>query len=242
MTREPKQRMKKDFEKLVKEAENQPFSGWDFSYLAGRYVEAKPSWDYLAIVREKMNGVKSMLDIGTGGGERLSSLQPFPAEAYATEGYQPNLSIARKRLQPLGVKVVEAKEEGDLPFDDGFFDLIIDRHAGYDTREVSRTVRRGGQFVTQQVVWPNDKEIREHFLGKQQGHSDFERDLDKLKRAGLRMVQAREESHQSAFHDVGALVYYLKAVPWEVPGFSVRRYESKLKEIDEIIHKNGSST
>jgi hypothetical protein len=72
---------------LVKDAERQPFSGWDFSYLAGCFVEVKPSWDYFVIVRERMKGAKSMLDLGTGGGERLSSLHPFPAETYATEGF-----------------------------------------------------------------------------------------------------------------------------------------------------------
>jgi len=97
-------------------------------------VETKPSWDYFATVREKMKGVESMLDLGTGGGERLSSLRPFPAKTYATEGYPPNLLIARRRLGPLGVKVVKAKEEGPLPFEDGSFELIIDRHTGYDQR------------------------------------------------------------------------------------------------------------
>ena len=162
-----------------------------------------------------------------------------PAETYATEGYPPNLLIARKRLEPLGVKVIEAKEEGDLPFVDGFFDLIIDRHTGYDAGEVSRTLRRGGRFVTQQVVWPNDREIREFFLGEQQGHSDFETNLVDLKRAGLQIIGAREESHQSAFYDVGALVYYLKAVSWEVPGFSVEKYEPQLRTIHDLIRQNG---
>ena len=28
-----------------------PFQGWDFSYLDGRLVESKPTWDYLALAR-----------------------------------------------------------------------------------------------------------------------------------------------------------------------------------------------
>jgi hypothetical protein len=232
--------MKQDFDTLVKDAEHQPFSGWDFSYIAGRFVEVKPSWEYFAIVRKRMKGAKPMLDLGTGGGERLSSLHPFPAETYATEGYPPNVLIARKRLQPLGVKVIEAREEGNLPFDDGFFELIIDRHTGYDAREVSRTLRQAGLFVTQQIGWLNNDEIHDLFQVEKQAHPrTFEKDVDDLKAAGFRILATRAESHLSAFHDVGAVVYYLKAIPWEVPGFSVKKHERQLRDIHDLIQQNG---
>ncbi len=35
-----------NFEALIAEAEKAGFSGWDFSYLEGRYKESAPSWDY----------------------------------------------------------------------------------------------------------------------------------------------------------------------------------------------------
>jgi SAM-dependent methyltransferase len=232
--------MKEDFDTLVEEAKRQPFSGWDFTYLFGRFVETKPSWDYFAIVRERMKGIKSMLDLGTGGGERLSSLQPFPAKTYATEGYPPNALIARERLGPLGVKVVKAQEGGDLPFEDGSFELIIDRHTGYDPKEVSRTLKPGGLFITQQIGWLNNDEIHEFFQVEKQAHPwTFEKDVNDLKNAGFRILVTRAESQRSAFHDVGTLVYYLKAIPWEVPGFSVKKYKSKLSEIHAIIQKDG---
>ncbi len=37
-------------------------------------------------------------------------------------------------------------------------------------------------------------------------------------------------------YDVGAIVYYLKAVPWEIPDFSVEKYFDKLQEIHKLIH------
>jgi hypothetical protein len=42
--------------------------------------------------------------------------------------------------------------------------------------------------------------------------------------AGLTIVHTQEWSGQLSFLDVGAIVYYLKAVPWLVPGFSVESH------------------
>jgi SAM-dependent methyltransferase len=235
--------MKAEYESLVHEAEHQPFSGWDFSYLDGRYIEAKPSWDYFAIVRERMKSAKSMLDLGTGGGERLGSLQPFPKQIFATEGYPPNVILAKKRLEPLGVRVVEAKEEGTIPFEDAFFDLVIDRHTGFDAKEVFRILKHGGRFITQQVGDLNDREIREFFQGKKAGQLDldwFASAIGSVEDAGLHASVIQFESQISAFRDVGAVIYYLKAIPWEVPDFSVKRYESKLRELHKIIQSKGA--
>lgn len=41
------------------------------------------------------------------------------------------------------------------------------------------------------------------------------------------------------FYDVGAIVYYLKVVPWQVPDFSLERYLDKLVEIHDTIQAHG---
>jgi len=80
--------------------ESREFEGWDFSYLesTGRTREFPLRWNYWNVVKEKMDGVTSLLDMGTGGGEFFSSLVPLPAYTCATEGYKPNLAVAKKRL------------------------------------------------------------------------------------------------------------------------------------------------
>ena len=85
--------------------ETEPFEGWDFSHLQGRMHEDQLSWDYTSIVREALPGAASLLDMGTGGGEFLSSLEPLPPNTHATEGYAPNVPVARARLEPLGIQV-----------------------------------------------------------------------------------------------------------------------------------------
>ena len=43
-----------------------------------------------------------------------------------------------------------------------------------------------------------------------------------LREAGLEIVDAQKWDGRLRFADMGAVVYYLKAIPWEVPGFGVR--------------------
>jgi len=49
------------------------------------------------MVRERLPDVTPLLDMATGGGEFLSSLVPLPPRTVATEGYPPNLEVARRR-------------------------------------------------------------------------------------------------------------------------------------------------
>jgi len=74
------------FDKLVDEACHQEFSGWDFVYVSNRMIESQPSWDYRQLVLDKIKNATSLLDLDTGGGEFLSSLQPLPPITCATEG------------------------------------------------------------------------------------------------------------------------------------------------------------
>ena len=55
--------------------EQAPFAGWDFSHLDGRMIEEQAPWSYLARAAELMDQVSAVLDMGTGGGERLLALR-----------------------------------------------------------------------------------------------------------------------------------------------------------------------
>ncbi len=58
-----------------KRQELQPFSGWDFSYLSGRMLEEQPPWSYTSRAAALMRQASSVVDMGTGGGERLLELK-----------------------------------------------------------------------------------------------------------------------------------------------------------------------
>ena len=146
---------------IWRQEESRPFTGWDFSYLDGRMLEDQPPWSYLTRAGELMRQSTALLDMGTGGGERLLRLrEDWPRKVVTTEDYPPNVALARERLEPLGarVEVVALLRDGPMPFDDGEFDLVINRHSGLNASEVGRILAPGGAFLTQQVhgLWAQD--------------------------------------------------------------------------------------
>jgi SAM-dependent methyltransferase len=212
--------------------EQQPFYGWDFSYLQGRMIEEQPPWSYSGRAAELMRRATSVLDMGTGGGERLLKLREhWPAKVVVTEDYGPNVRLVQDRLGSLGVRVVDVplRTDGAMPFAGGEFDLVLNRHSGFNAREVARILAPGGSFLTQQIhgVWARDL-LAVFGAEPQWPESTLEEDVSRLRAAGLAIVDAQDWSGQLSFTDVGAIVYYLRAVPWLVPGFSVATHSEQL--------------
>jgi SAM-dependent methyltransferase len=211
-----------------KREEQQPFYGWDFSYLDGRMLEDQPPWSYSTRAAELMRQSSAVVDLGTGGGERLLKLREYwPGKVVVTEDYPPNFKLATERLALLGVKVIDVELADDvpLPFANDEFDLILNRHSGFNARDVARVLAAGGTFLTQQIhgLWADD--LLAAFDAKPQWPtSTLAKYVPQLTVAGLTTIHTDEWSGQLAFTDVGAIVYYLKAVPWLVPGFSVETH------------------
>ncbi|OFD77943.1 MULTISPECIES: class I SAM-dependent methyltransferase [Bacillus cereus group] len=225
------------------ESANTNFSGWDFSFISetGRMNSEPLSWSYGSTAFQLMQRAKSMLDMGTGGGEFLSMLQPFPPTIYATEGYAPNVPIARKKLEPLGVTLVEVTDD-TLPFQDSQFDLIVNQHESYAASEVKRILSPNGIFLTQQVGGLDCAELNEQFgtpLNSEFSSWSLKMACNELKDNGLTILEAKEEFPLQRFYDVGAVVYYLKAIPWQIPDFTVDSYTEELYRIHEIILQKG---
>jgi SAM-dependent methyltransferase len=231
------------FENLVSEATGQEFSGWDFRYIRDRWKESPLSWNYPQLVRNFIQPEISLLDMDTGGGELLSSLQPLPRVTYATEAYSPNVIVARNRLEPLGVNVVQLGEDKSLHFADCFFDLVINRHGSYSASDIHRILKPGGTFITQQVGGENNFELNKML----QEYPQFEYSywtlmlaVDQLEESGLQILEQKEEFPETIITDIGALVFHLKVVSWQIADFSVEKYYEKLAAIHNLIQEKGS--
>jgi SAM-dependent methyltransferase len=213
-----------------------PLEGWDFSYLRGRLIETKPDWDYLALARTAVAQSREALDLATGGGEVLSSLAPFPGRATAVEGYAPNLPVARKRLSPLGIEVLHADPGAVLPFQNGAFDLVLNRHGAFAVREMDRVLRTDGVFLTQQVGADNLADLGRRFGAEPKWSTNTLGAVKKqLQALGFDVRQAEDWRGPVTFLDVGALVYFLKAIPWIVDDFGVESHLNSLAALQAQI-------
>ncbi|MFE9132975.1 class I SAM-dependent methyltransferase [Streptomyces sp. NPDC007355] len=236
--------MSRTFEDLVTEAEEVSVEGWDFSWLRGRADEQRPSWGYQRLMGERMARATAALDIQTGGGEVLAGVPKLPPLVVATESWPPNLAKATRLLHPLGAVVVADEDEPPLPFADAAFDLVVSRHpVTVWWEDIARVLRPGGTYLSQQVGPASVFELVEYFLGPQPEEVRRARHPDDARRAaeaaGLEVVDLRSESLRTEFHDIGAVVYFLRKVIWMVPGFTVDAYRDRLRDLHEQIVDEG---
>jgi SAM-dependent methyltransferase len=234
------------FDRLVAEALAQEFKGWDFSFIDDRWRMQPTTWDYPSRVMERFPAVSRLLDMDTGGGELLASLSPLPQHTYATEAYPPNIPVARQRLEPLGVHVVAMPLDYErilpYPFEPGFFDMVINRHSGYSASEVHRLLKDGGWFITQQVGGQNNIRLNELIQEKVEFEFSYwtlDYALQEIRQAGFQVLDAREEFPETVVTDIGAVVFQLKVISWQIAGFSVERYYDKLVDIHNHIQEQG---
>ncbi len=247
----------KDVNHLLAEAQRHPIQGWDFRWVreGGRFHEEPLPWDYSDLVAQRARGSPDLLDLGTGGGERLAAVSPRPGLTVATESYPPNVRVAARRLVPLGVHLVRssgapdnvpgggAPSAGLLPFRDGAFHLVIDRNEAYVPREVARLLAPGGSFLTEQSGSAEIPELYRLLDLRPPPDLGPGRSLDlarhQLMAVGLAPLAGGEADFAMSFRDVGALAWYLAAVPWAVPGFSMKSQRGALERLHRRIAEEG---
>ncbi len=234
----------RSFEDLAAEAEAAPVDGWDFSWLDGRATEERPPWGYARLAAARLAEAGTALDLDTGGGEVLAGLPAWPPRMAATESWPPNAARAARLLRPRGGWLI-ATGPGDpaLPFRPGVFDLVISRHP-VDTwwAEVARVLRPGGTFLAQEIGARSNAELYEAIAGplpadgETRGAQQSRREAEE---AGLAVTDIREATLRLEFHDIGAVIYFLRKVIWTIPGFSVPRYRDQLAALHERISSSG---
>lgn len=235
------------FDELVSEALAAPFSGWDFSWLDWRrQPTGRLPWSYRREVARRAALAGTMLDMGTGGGERLSRLPARSRHTVATEAWPPNVPVAAARLHPLGIPVIQdegapdnmardGSDRGRLPFRDGAFGLIANRHEAFEATEVARVLAPGGAFVTQQVDFHSYDDLYRLVGIDGPGQPDSWLPLARRQvvDAGLTVRAAVRGEERHALRDVGALVYYLRVVGWAIPEYSFESCARALRAAHE---------
>lgn len=236
---------KKALKKIwLQEEEAAHIHGWDFSHIHGKYDEERDlPWNYREAVERYLRPDMKLLDLDTGGGEFLLSLGHPCENLAATENYPPNAALCEERLLPLGIDFRQADSGGRLPFDSRSFDMIINRHGDFNPEEISRVIKPGGIFVTEQVGAENDRELVALLLKDVPKLPFPEQYLEKARRAfeksGFCVLEAEEAFRPIRFWDVGALVWFARIIEWEFPGFQVEDCLDNLYRAQEILEREG---
>ena len=226
--------------------------GWDFSWLEKRApTTQKLPWSYGALARDAARQAKRMLDMGTGGGEFLTSLHPRAEFTVADEAWPPNVTIAAANLRSHGIPLVQDEgapdnmdqadgpERGRVPYRTEAFDLVINRHESFAAAEVHRVLRTGGQFITQQVDFRTYDDLYEalELEPPEEEDSWLPLAVRQLEAAGFRVDDARQGEEIQSFGDAGAFVWYLQSINWAVPEFDLQKCDAALRRLHERMQE-----
>ena len=97
-------------------------------------------------------------------------------------------------------------------------------------------------FITQQVDAHNDLELNDWLdipYDVPWKEWSLETAVNGLETANLHIVERQEASVQMRFYDVGAIIFHVRAIPWQFPGFSVERYRKHLEVLHQRIMASG---
>jgi SAM-dependent methyltransferase len=231
------------FDDLVREGDRASVDAWDFTWLDGRATEDRPSWRYFDRVAERVRDVSSVVELQAGTGSMIGRLPALPAFAVATDGFAPSIATAAPRLRERHVHLaVTSQVVPGLPFAGATFDLVVSRHpvdVWWD--EITRVLRPGGVYFAQHVGAHSLRDLAELFVQPwpETSRRDPTLEARAAQAAGLVVNDLRSERTRVAFHDIGAVVYFLRLVPWIVPDFSVDRYGNELRRLHERIERDG---
>lgn len=235
-----------DTEKLKKywksEEQLAHIHGWDFSHIEGRYIQQNPPWDYKKIIFSYLKTDDMLLDIDTGGGEFLLSLNHSHCLTSATEGYSPNVELCKKILIPLGINFKESSDYSNIPFENNKFNIVINRHGNYDISEIYRVLKPNGIFITQQVGEDNDREFVKLLMPNEKkkfNGANLYTQKQLFIKNGFSILQSSEAFCPMKFYDIGALIWFAKIIEWEFPNFSVDTCFKQLLKAQALLNKNG---
>jgi len=181
--------------------------GWDFSRMNTSHP-ATP-WEYVSVVRGHLRPTDTVIDIGTGGGERLLELSSDARRLLGVDPDPEMIGRARELAADMGARSVRFETGTGAEILD-CFDVVIDRHAPFEAKVVHRLLRPNGRFVTQQVGEHNMKNVRKAFQLEANAVAPINPEM--FIEAGLTVERFDEYDVDYVVRDIDSLVFWLHAL------------------------------
>jgi len=213
-----------------------PLSGWDFSKV--NCVTEGPDLDIYREVRKVCRKSDLLLDIGTGGGEKVL---PLADDVLLLVGIDQDAEMVEAACQNAAdagapnVRFLKMDAER-LEFPNDFFNIVSCRQSGLFADEAARVLVPGGRFLTQQVSEGDKLNIKQAF-GRETGKPGALRDryVRELKEAGFRDIDVIEFTIIEYFQSPADLIFQLKHTP-TLPDFG--QSDEHFEILERFIREN----
>ena len=191
---------------------------WDFSDI-NCIAEYENNWDMYEEIKKHANEKSLILDLGTGGGEKVISKMPKNIGLIIGTDLSSNMiKTANKNLEKNpNVKAKFAVMNNlKLQFPDNLFDIVSARHTVINAKEIHRVLNNKGILIVRGVDKYDCWDLKELFGGGQCFNDKIaisHKDYKDIKKAGFKRVKLIELKANEYYKTKEDLLALLLKVP-----------------------------
>ena len=190
---------------------------WDFSMFEIE-TESLTNWDLYDELKKVTNKDSKILDLGTGGGEKVLECFPECEEILATDLSTEMIKTANANLIKSGRKNITFRIMDNLKMDvpDEYFDVVVARNTVTDPKQIMKCLKHGGYLLLHGVDRDDCWNMKLLF-GKGQGFTDKKplsiSDYENVIKAGFKDVELVPIHKREYFKNEYLFRAFIKKVP-----------------------------
>lgn len=127
-------------------------SNWDFSMINCE-EECLTKWNLQKEIEKNSDSNSIILDLGTGGGEKVLHDFPKVKKILGTDFSSNMIETAKNNLKKSGKDYIEFKVMDNLNMDtpNDYFDIVVARHTVISAKQIYKTLKKGGKLLLRGV-------------------------------------------------------------------------------------------
>ena len=211
---------------------------WDFSKFEIE-TESLTNWDLYEILKKIANKDSRILDLGTGGGEKVIEFYPNCKEILATDFSEGMIETAKKNLEKSGRKNISFRLMNNLEMDvpNNYFDIVVARNTVTDPKQIYKCLKTGGHLLIHGVDKADCWNLKVLF-GKGQGFKDVNPisliDYENVLKAGFKDAELVPLHEREYFKNELLFKAFLRKVPI-IDDFSEEEFNNQKHHYNESI-------
>lgn len=210
---------------------------WDFSKFEIE-TESLTKWDLYEELRKYATPDSRILDLGTGGGEKVLEYFPDCREILGTDFSEGMIETAKKNLLVSGRKNISFRLMDNLSMDvpDDYYDIVVARNTVTDPKQIYKCLKTGGYLLIHGVDRDDCWNLKLLF-GRGQGFHDKKSmsltDYENVIAAGFKDVELIPLHEREYFKDEKTFREFLKKVPI-IDDFSEENFDNTKYYKDDL--------
>lgn len=125
---------------------------WDFSMI-NYEEEFFTNWNMFDVLKKHSKEGVKILDLGTGGGEKVLEFFPDVSEILGTDFSSAMINTANENLKKSGRKNIKFRVMDNLNMntESEYYDIVVARNTCIDPKQIYKTLKKGGVLIVRGV-------------------------------------------------------------------------------------------